>query len=55
MLERGVEVRLLAEVHHAVKVRVVHVGVDAEEPFQDGFDDGEEVFRKGHANLEEEK
>lgn len=49
VLEAGVEVGLLAQLHDLGEVLVVDVGVHAEQALQDGLGDGQEVLREGHA------
>lgn len=46
MLEGGVEVGLLLQLHHRVKVLVVDVSVDPEQTLQDGFGHRHEVLWK---------
>lgn len=46
MLEGGVEVSLLLQLHHRVKMLVVDVSVDPEQTLQDGFGHGHEVLWK---------
>lgn len=55
VLERRVQVRLLAEAHHLLEVLVVDVRVHAEQPLQDRLGDGQEVLREGHADLRGEQ
>lgn len=46
MLEGSVEVSLLLQLHHRVKVLVVDVSVDPEQALQDGFGHRHEVLWK---------
>lgn len=48
VLEGGVEVRLLLQLHHRVKVLVVDVSVHSEEALQDGLGHGHEVLGEGN-------
>lgn len=48
VLEGGVEVRLLLQLHHRVKVLVVDVSVHSEETLQDGLGHGHEVLGEGN-------
>lgn len=50
VLEAGVEVRLLAQGHDLVEVRVVDVGVDAEEALEDRLDDFLEGLGEGNVD-----
>lgn len=49
VLEGGVEVSLLLQPHHRVEVLVVDVGVDPEQPLQDGLGHRHEVLGEGDA------
>lgn len=49
MLEGGVEMRLLPELHHLGEVLVVDVRVHAEQPLQDGLGHRQEVLGERHA------
>lgn len=51
MLEGGVEVGLLLQLHHRVKMLVVDVSVNPEQTLQDGFGHGHEVLGEGNSNL----
>lgn len=46
VLEGGVEVGLLLQLHHRVKMLVVDVSVNPEQTLQDGFGHRHEVLRK---------
>lgn len=48
VLEGGVEVCLLAQLHHLREVLVVDVGVHPEQPFQDRLGNGKEVLGERH-------
>ncbi len=48
VLEGGVEVGLLLQLHHRVKMLVVDVSVNPEQTLQDGFGHRHEVLRKGN-------
>ena len=47
MLEAGVEVRLLMKAANGLEVRMVHVGIHAEQALENGADDIIEVGREG--------
>lgn len=49
MLEGGVKVGLLLQLHHRVKMLVVDVSVNPEETLQDGFGHRHEVLWKGNS------
>lgn len=49
VLEGGVEVRLLAQLHHLGEVLVVDVRVHAEQALQDRLRHRQEVLRERHA------
>lgn len=49
MLEGGVEVGLLLQLHHRVKMLVVDVSVNPEQTLQDGFGHGHEVLGEGNS------
>ena len=49
MLEASVEMGLGRQEHYVLEVRVVDVGVDSEQTFEDDFDDGFEVSGEGNA------
>lgn len=49
VLEGGVEVGLLLQLHHRVKMLVVDVSVNPEQTLQDGFGHRHEVLRKGNS------
>lgn len=51
VLEGGVEVGLLLQVDDGVEVLVVDVGVDAEQPLQDGLGHRHEVLGERHTNF----
>ena len=47
MLEGGVEVGLLLQLHHRIEVLVVDVGVNPEQTLQDRLGNGHEVLGEG--------
>lgn len=47
MLEGSVEVSLLLQLHHRVKMLVVDVSINPEQTLQDGFGHRHEVLWKG--------
>lgn len=49
MFEGGVEVGLLLQLHHRIKMLVVDVGIDSEQALQNGLGHRHEVLRKGHS------
>ena len=49
MLEGGVEVGLLLQLHHRVKMLVVDVSVNPEQTLQDGFGHRHEVLGEGNS------
>lgn len=49
VLEGGVEVGLLLQLHHRVEMLVVDVSVNPEQTLQDGFGHRHEVLRKGNS------
>lgn len=49
VLEGGVEVGLLLQLHHRVKMLVVDVSVNPEQAFQDGFGHRHEILGKGNS------
>lgn len=49
VFERRVEVGLLLQLHHRVKMLVVDVSVNPEQTLQDGFGHRHEVLRKGNS------
>lgn len=51
VLEGGVEVGLLLQLHHRVKMLVVDVSVNPEQTLQDGFGHRHEVLGEGNADL----
>lgn len=55
VLEGSVEVGLLLQLHHGVKMLVVDVSVHPEQTLQDGFGHRHEVLREGDSNLGGEK
>lgn len=55
MLEGGVEMGFLLQLHHRVEMLVVDVSVNPEQTLQDGFCHRHEVLGKGNSNLGGEK
>lgn len=55
VLEGGVEVGLLLQLHDRVKMLMVDVSVNPEQALQDGFGHGHEVFGEGNSNLRGKK
>lgn len=55
VLEGGVEVGLLLQLHHRVKMLVVDVSVNPEQALQDGFGHRHEILGKGNSDLGGEK
>lgn len=51
VLEGGVEVGLLLQLHDRVKMLVVNVSINPEQALQDGFGHRHEVLGKGNSNL----
>lgn len=51
VLEGGVEVSLLLQLHHRVKMLVVDVSVNPEQTLQDGFGHRHEILGKGDSDL----
>lgn len=55
VLEGGVEVGLLLQLHDGVKMLMVDVSVNPEQTLQDGFGHRHEVFGEGNSNLRGKK
>ena len=49
MLEASIQVSLSAQKHYVLKVSVVDMGVNSEEPFENHLDDVHEILRKWYA------
>lgn len=55
MLEGGVEMRLLPQMHHLREVLVIDVRVHPEQSLQDGLCVAQEVLWEGHTDLGREQ